>query len=189
MNTPTHLLVGLAVAGRVRDDGRNLGALAGAFAPDAALFVLFGWAKLVQGVPDGVIFDELYWTPGWQIPLAVSNSVVVWGALGLLALWLRRGWLIAFVLAGLVHLGCDFALHHGDAYPHLWPLSDWRFQSPVSYWNPAHHGEIVQPLELALAFGLAVWLARRHQQPWLRTGLAMAVVAFGAGLGYWAWVF
>lgn len=189
MNTPTHLLIGLAVGGRVRETRRNLAALAGAFAPDLALFVLFGWARVVGGIPDRVIFAELYWTPAWQVPMAVSNSAVIWGALGLLALWLRRGWPSAFVLAGLAHLAGDFALHHGDAYPHLWPLSDWRFHSPVSYWNPAHHGDIVQPLELALALALAAWLAWRHEETWLRAGLGLAVLGFGAGLGYWAWVF
>ena len=46
-----------------------------------------------------------------------------------------------------LHAVCDLLLHHDDAHLHFFLLSDWRFRSPVSYWDPNHFGEIVASLE------------------------------------------
>lgn len=85
-----------------------------------------------------------------------------------------------------VHVAGDLPLHHDDAHRHLFPFSDWRFESPVSYWDPAHYGGYVAALEtLLVAVGCAV-LFRRFRTPALR-GLVVvlgAVYAF-----YWGYVF
>ena len=48
----------------------------------------------------------------------------------------RSAVLIALFSAALVHLTLDFPLHNDDARAHFWPLTNWKFTSPVSYWDP-----------------------------------------------------
>jgi hypothetical protein len=38
----------------------------GAIAPDAAIFVCYGWAKWVQKLPESVIWPEAYYSQPWQ---------------------------------------------------------------------------------------------------------------------------
>jgi membrane-bound metal-dependent hydrolase YbcI (DUF457 family) len=48
-------------------------------------------------------------------------------------LWFLLGW------AG--HTLVDFLTHAEDALPLFWPLSNWTWQSPVSYyWDSPHYG-------------------------------------------------
>ena len=67
-----------------------------------------------------------------------------------------RLWLLFFASMGL-HILSDFPLHHDDAHRHFFPVSDWRFQSPLSYWDPRFHGVLIFSLEaLVVALGCVV---------------------------------
>jgi hypothetical protein len=66
--------------------------------------------------------------------------------------------LLAFLLGWAGHNLLDFPTHAEDARPPLWPLSKWRWKSPISYWDRKfyalpclliEHGAI---LALVLAF-------------------------------------
>ncbi len=66
--------------------------------------------------------------------------------------------LLAFLLGWAGHNVLDFPMHAEDARPPFWPLSGWRFKSPISYWDRkryaltcllVEHGAI---LTLTLAF-------------------------------------
>ena len=74
-------------------------------------------------------------------------------------LW--RGWsfLTVAASAGLLHLAMDFFLHAGDGRPQFWPISDWVFHSPVSYWDSAHHALWVAPVSamICLLAYVALW--------------------------------
>lgn len=203
MNTPAHALVNLAVLSRGGDDGagaRVMGAeaagragtwtavavLAGGIVPDLPMVLFYGWQKLAAGAPEAMIWDELYFRPGWQAFFDAFNS------LPLLAVGLYVAWRLAslpatglFLSMGL-HVLADVPLHVADAHRPFFPLSDWRFRSPVSYWNPAHHGRLVGALELAVVVGCAVWAFRRFESTAVR---AMAGLATGAYLAQWAWAF
>lgn len=162
VNTPAHLLIGAAVFARPAQ-GRILGAACiGALLPDLSLYVMAGTALFVLGIPPGRVFNELYFSDAWQGVFAIDNSFLLWGLLLGLALWIRRPWAVALTSAALLHLGLDFPLHHDDGRAHFWPLSDWVFQSPVSYWDRDHGAGWVAPLEAGLAVGaaLALWLRR-----------------------------
>ena len=75
----------------------------------------------------------------------MDNSFVLWGLLLVVGLMARSGMLIALYGAALVHLALDFPLHNNDSRAHFWPLTNWKFISPVSYWDPKYYGHIVGP--------------------------------------------
>lgn len=84
-----------------------------------------------------------------------------------------------------LHATLDFLLHHDDAHRHFMPLSDWRFESPVSYWDPDHFGQVMSFVEIAAVIGTCMILWRRFPSGGARrmtTGLA------GVYSAYWAYV-
>jgi hypothetical protein len=167
------MLLGAAAFGG-RDRRALTAAVLGGLAPDVPSFALVLWAGAVQRMPAKEIFETAYFSDAWQLWLAPAHSAPLWLAGLLLALALRARAAGAFAAAGLLHLLCDFPLHADDPHRHFWPLGDWRFESPVSYWDPDRFGLWVQPLEIALGIGLVLLLARRHPGRLPRAGLALA---------------
>lgn len=161
MNLPAHLLIGAVAFARPNVVKVNFAALLGSIAPDVSLFVLSGWSIYVLGIAPARVFDELYFSQAWQQVFAIDNSVFLWGLILGLGIWLKRGWIQVFAGAGLLHLLADFPLHNDDARAYFWPLSDWVFYSPLSYWDPRHYGNIIGPLEIAMSLILGIILWRR----------------------------
>ncbi|MEM6408355.1 MAG: cobalamin biosynthesis protein CobQ [Pseudomonadota bacterium] len=187
MNTPAHLIFGAAAFARPGALGVTMAALAGALAPDLSLYLMAGWHLFVLGTDAQVVFDVLYFSDLWQAIFAVDNSFFVWGgALGL-ALWLRSPAFIAFAGAGLLHLALDFPLHHDDARAHFWPVSDWKFVSPVSYWDRDHYGGIVGPLEM-LASLICLGVLWQRFTTWLPR-LVLGIAGAMQLLPVFIWVF
>ncbi|MEO0919561.1 MAG: hypothetical protein AAFX98_02560, partial [Pseudomonadota bacterium] len=91
---------------------------------------------------------------------------------------------ILFGLAALTHVALDFPVHADDAHPHFWPLTGWRFFSPVSYWDSAHYGNFFAPLEGILGIALAVILFRRFKAVWIRLLTGSLIVAYVAVPAY-----
>ena len=133
----------------------------GGVAPDASLYIMAGFSLFVLGIDAEIVFGQLYFSPSWHYIFAIDNSFFVWGA-GALICW-RFGWRngLVFALAGLLHIALDFPLHHDDGRAHFWPLSDWVFQSPISYWDSDHYGGIVSGAEAILVLILTLVLWRR----------------------------
>ncbi len=169
------MILGAAVLGRRHRLATNSAAIGGSLLPDFSLYALTAHALLVQQHSPDFVFSTLYFSPEWQQIFAVDNSIFVWAATALAGFLTRYRWLMVLGLAGLIHLATDFPLHHDDGRPLFWPISDWVFQSPVSYWDPSHFGNIVGPLEVILCGILCVilWLRFRH---W---GSRLAIVALG----------
>ncbi|MGV6812424.1 MAG: cobalamin biosynthesis protein CobQ [Brevirhabdus sp.] len=168
MNTPAHLIFGLAAFGRPGAPRITSAALAGGLLPDLSLYVLAGTALLVLGIPGERVFNELYFSNAWQTVFAIDNSFILWGALLGVALYVGSEVLRAFAGAGMLHLITDFALHHDDGRSHFWPVSDWRFESPVSYWDSAHHAGIVAPAEGLVCVILTGVIVLRFRLWWVR---------------------
>ncbi len=177
MQTPTHLLIAAATFCRPGRARRNVAALAGGFAPDAFLIGLWGWSKL-NGVPERSLWNEVYWSAPVQLGQAVSNSFPLFALMLALAGLLRSRVATIFAGAGLLHLATDFPVHGSDAHVHFWPISDWRFSSPISYWEPDRYGVIVGGLEGLLAIGLIILLWRRFSASWVRAALIIALAAY-----------
>lgn len=177
MNTPAHLILGAAAFGKPGNMRVTVAAVLGSLAPDISLYAMVSWSIFVAGIDPNVVFGEFYYSSTWQQVFAVDNSFVLWG-LGLgFALWAARPVFIAFAGAGLLHLVFDFPLHNHDARMHFWPLTDWVFVSPLSYWDSRFHAGVISPIELTLALVLAGSLFCRF-----RRRSARALIVFAAGM-------
>lgn len=208
MNTQTHLLVAAALFAGPGHPKRNVAAIAGAFVPDIAIYGLWLWSKL-NAIPENTVWRELYWQQPWQTYTAFGNSLPLYLTILVASVAVakapaprqrpapgtgvtERWWpfvdgqpaIAIFALAAVTHLAGDFPVHVADAHAHLWPISDWRFHSPVSYWDPAHYGNWFQALEIALGITLAVVLFRRFQALWIRALMVLAVAAYVAVPAY-----
>ncbi|MEO1239825.1 MAG: cobalamin biosynthesis protein CobQ, partial [Pseudomonadota bacterium] len=76
MNTPAHLILGVAAYGHPDARSTTLAALLGAFAPDLSLYAMSIYAMRVQGISAQRVFDELYYSDAWQQVFAIDNSFV-----------------------------------------------------------------------------------------------------------------
>ena len=175
MNTPAHLIFGMTAFGKAGRPAVTGAALAGAMIPDLSLYLMVGWHLQVLGTAPGVVFGELYFSDAWQSIFRIDNSMILWGIALVLGVMWRSPVMIALCGAALLHLGLDFLLHHDDGRAHFWPVTNWIFMSPVSYWDGDHYGNIVGPLEIAASLLCCVVLWRRF------SGIAMrgVIVALG----------
>ena len=150
MNTPSHMILNLAILRRPDQLPYTWPILLGAIAPDAAIFIFYGWAKWVQKLPESVIWREAYYSQPWQDLFAIGNSIPL-ALLGIaVSAYLKQpAWGLFFASMVLHHL-CDLPLHHDDAHRHFFPFSNVRFTSPVSYWDRNHYGTIGALIELSM---------------------------------------
>lgn len=188
MNTPAHLIFGAAAFGRPGDRRVTLAALAGGLAPDVSLYLMAGTA-LILGHAPAQVFGTFYHSDAWQQVFAVDNSFVLWGLAAAVAVGARSGWAVAFTGAALLHLAFDFPLHADDARMHFWPLSDWVFRSPVSYWDGARGGGWVGPVEQAATLGITILLLVRFRSLAWRAVFAGIAVLELAPLILWGLIF
>lgn len=192
MRTYSHFLftvgaLALANHGVARGGGRltvsdQRAALLGSVLPDAPLLLLgachFAAAGLRgEGFETALThFQHNYFNdPLWQASHSLLHApacVLLLMAVGWCArsrVWARR--LLCFSFGAAGHVLVDVPTHFDDGPLLLFPF-DWsvRFQSPLSYWDPAHHGLLMTWFEhgLDLVIGLALWLRRgaRVASPW-----------------------
>ncbi len=148
-------------------------AVVGALLPDAPMFVFYAVEKLAIGSSEKEIWSTRYFLDAWQDFFDLFNSLPI----VLACLWIcwrsgRVGWSILFA-SMLLHIVADLPLHHDDGHRHFWPLSEWRFESPVSYWDPKHHGIYAAGVELALFVGCYIHSIVKHKRLAVRAGLSL----------------
>ena len=163
MNTPAHVVFSLSLLGHARAARYALAIAAGAVAPDLLIILFYGWEKL-RDVPEQVIWEQHYYLPFWQGVFDTANSIPLILVLGGLAYFFRRFALTAFFASMLIHCLLDLPVHHDDGHRHFYPFSDFRFASPVSYWDAAHHGRVVSILEALLFTAGSVYLWRAESK-------------------------
>lgn len=176
MNTPAHLIFGMTAFGKAGRPAVTGAALAGAMIPDLSLYLMAGWHLQVLGTPPAVVFGQLYFSDAWQSIFRIDNSMVLWGIALVLGVMWRAPVVIALCGAAMLHLGFDFLLHHDDGRAHFWPITNWIFASPVSYWDGSHYGNIVGPLEIMASLLCCAVLLRRF------AGVGMRVLIVTLGL-------
>ncbi len=190
MNTQSHVIMGAALFGGRMPKRAWAGALGGVL-PDVPMLLIVLTLKLA-GVPAHRIFDEMYWQNWWQLTNAIAHNFWLWGGLWLAALAMHQRatasaesidfWALVLVFAssGLLHSCIDFLVHREDAHMSLWPVTRWKFMSPVSYYDPAHYGRIFSLFEALLGIVLSVVLLRRFHATVLRCILALFMALYVA---------
>ena len=179
----------MAVLGRRESPELILPIALGALVPDAPMFLFYAIQK-ARGIPESVIWSQSYYEPGWQAFFDLFNSIP-FALVGLIIARILRDhptarWAGAFCASVLVHTLGDLPLHHDDGHRHFFPFSDWRYSSPVSYWDPHHHGGIVSILEMLAVVFCAILLIRRFESKKIRWGVGAVLASYVA---YGAFVF
>lgn len=208
MTTPAHAALSLIVLGR--SERNALPVALGAVAPDVPMLVFYLWERLVLGVSESRIWSERYFDPGWQVVFDIPSSIPLLGiALCILLVLIgrrstaghipsagvtaspRRAKLTAstlFVASMILHALGDLPLHREDAHRHFFPFSDWRFTSPVSYWDPDHYGGYAAVAEIVLVLAVSAFLFRayRGRGRWVVAGVA-GIYALFIGFAVLMW--
>jgi membrane-bound metal-dependent hydrolase YbcI (DUF457 family) len=194
MNTQTHIIMGAALFGRDIPRRAWIGALGG-FLPDIPMIAIVIGLK-IAGTPDQVIFDEMYWQNWWQITNGIAHNFWLWGGLLALSVFMRErlsaslaaieGWSLSavFAVSALLHVFVDFLCHREDAHMSLWPVTRWKFMSPVSYYDSEHYGRWFSLFEAGLGLVLAVLLFRRFRNVFVRAALGLAIFLYVAVPAY-----
>jgi membrane-bound metal-dependent hydrolase YbcI (DUF457 family) len=188
MNTQSHALMGAVLFGRPLPRHALVAALGG-IAPDIPMFVIVFGLRAI-GHPIQEIFGKLYWERWWQVCNAIGHSLLLWGLLAaVIAVTIRRvgtanapgaSLALAFSASALLHSAIDFLVHREDAHMQFWPLSDWKFVSPVSYWDANHYGTQFSLFEAALGLVMAALLFRRYSSRSARAALAACALLYAA---------
>ncbi|MDJ0688501.1 MAG: hypothetical protein QNJ41_08320 [Xenococcaceae cyanobacterium MO_188.B32] len=150
MNTPSHYILNLALLGKTIAPKDNIAITIGAILPDIPIFLFYFVAKFIYKLPEQKIWSEAYYQPVWQNIIALSHSIPL--ALVGLIMFIYLDWKTGAVLciSMICHCLLDLPVHHDDAHSHFFPLSNYRFISPFSYWDVNHYGKIVAAIELLL---------------------------------------
>ena len=202
------LIAAVLLAGPSRSRTQNWAVLIGSLAPDLAIYALFVWSKIENIPERVVWQDIYFAEPmltltaiGNYLPLycgllfaALFMSLVYTRRLKTIKpaetslplsrapcrLWklLSQSALALFALAAMTHLLGDFPVHAADAHPHFWPFSDWRFHSPISYWDQNHYGTIFSYAEAVLGILLSVIVFRRFKSLYVRALIALMICAY-----------
>ncbi len=180
MVTPTHMIVGAALFARRGRAGSLWAALAGGLLPDIPLILMTLYATRISGVPQREVFGTLYFSDTWQRVFSIDHGILFWVALCLVAFRYRAGLFMTFAGAGLAHALLDFVTHSSDARPQFWPLTNWIFASPVSYWERDHFSDIVSGIEVAAILAMTLWLMF-HLDRWRERATVFVVATIVLG--------
>jgi hypothetical protein len=188
MNTQTHVIMGAALFGRAVPKRAWVAALGG-LTPDLPMLLIVITLAL-WGVPAHTIFGEMYWQNWWQICNAIGHNLWLWSGLIVLGLVMRDrlsasarsydAWTGVSLFAGsaLLHTAIDFLCHREDAHMSFWPVSRWKFMSPVSYYDPQHYGTWFSLFEAVMGFMLALLLFRQFGHSVVRLCLLIAMALY-----------
>jgi membrane-bound metal-dependent hydrolase YbcI (DUF457 family) len=184
MNTHSHALLGAVLFGKAVPKRAWFGLLGG-ITPDVPM-ILIVLTLMAFRVPANKIFDELYWQDWWQVTNAIGHSFLLWSGLLALGFFNRRQqndrWTLLAIFAGsaLLHAFIDFCVHREDAHMSFWPLSRYKFMSPISYYDPDHYGHIFSLFDSALGVFMTLLLARQFRNLLARAALALCFAAYVA---------
>ena len=182
------MILNAVVLGRGRWRSAWLAITAGAIFPDIPMLLFYGHQRLYQGRSEYLIWSSDYFQPQWQYLFDLFHSIPLICAAAFVAWHARRSLWLAFFLSMLVHVFGDLPFHHNDAHAHFLPFSNWRFISPLSYWDPRYYGRYFAVAEIALVCIGALILTRRSMQ-WRVVALAAAAVYAGLLVVIWTvWV-
>jgi hypothetical protein len=204
MFTQTHLLLNSAILSKRHAFSRNCSVVAGALFPDSDVWLMF-LVERAKNTPGCEIFHYRYLQEPWLSVQAAFNSFLIYLALFAVGYLVTRTsafrplsgkslsnnhspdglnragvLMMLFSTSALLHISIDFLLHNEDARRQFWPVSNWIFRSPVSYWDPNYFGNYFAVFEIMLAAILVFILWRRFPVLKLRIILLLICLAYAA---------
>ena len=195
MNTQSHAVLTFYLLRRMlgkraeRIKHVNVVIFSGAILPDLAIFLFFVWYTLFEPTSQRVMWSELAFLDEWQFVFSMFHSFPLWAISSIAFLLLKMPKATLFCLAALISAVQDLFVHHDDGHAHFFPFSDHRFESPVSYWDPAHYGWYASTAEVILVLAACFWAYRHLETRWGKGLLVLAVVSLVATQGFWAVLF
>ena len=180
MQTPSHLLITAVLAHKGRNPTHipvHIPALLiGSVLPDVPFVVLtilyeiyYRWFAPFPGnatIMEYLHFELFYTDPIWLIGHNFFHSLVINSLLIGLGYWgFRRGWrwalsLFWFGVGTLFHTLIDIFTHNSDGPLLFFPLNwQYRFASPISYWEVAYYGRVFMLFEYTLDFLILAYFA------------------------------
>ena len=154
--------------------------MVGSVLPDLLLILLaigtigYDW---MQGVEFGPDMESAESTTRWLFDYAFFNAwwvkaahnlfhgplmILFYLITGYFAWRAGRHWgasLFWLAVSCMIHTAIDIPLHYDDGPLLLFPFDmNFRFYSPVSYWDPQRYGNIFAPLEHLFIVGLLIYL-------------------------------
>jgi hypothetical protein len=174
MHTPGHALINVAALGTALDPSLAGPIIAGAVLPDLPIMALYLRERVLRGTPEEQIWSDHYQRPFWNYLIHVAHSAPL-AALGI-AVAAALGALPAgaFFASILLHSISDFPVHAKDAHRHLLPFSHFRWESPLSYWDPRYHGKAVAFVEMGIVFMASTVLWSWDLPDWARIAVMVA---------------
>lgn len=189
MLTQSHIAIGLLLAAKSGRRAAITGAILGGIAPDFSMVPMMLVSYFLLGQDMEQIWSLTFYSAPWWTIDQITNSAPLYAVIAGVSAFAMRGnahWLprfiLAFSLTALLHVGFDFLTHASDGHIHFWPLTDFIFASPVSYWESDHHGRLFGFIE-ALAGLVAVVVLWRMYSGWVvRTFCGILAVMSVLGL-------
>ena len=162
----------------------------GAVLPDLPMFAFYGYQKLWADRSEQEIWSSIYFQDNWQLFFDLFNSIPI--AIALIIVFRVTGlrWGVLLCGSALLHMLCDLPVHHDDGHRHFLPLTQWRFESPVSYWDPNHHGMIFAICELVFSIGACTFVLVKNPSAPMRAiaGTTLAMYAIGIAFAITFWI-
>jgi hypothetical protein len=165
---------------RTPNKARTFAFVAGGLLPDIPTYVFFFVHTFLIGSSQQDMWQTLYFDSAWSPIITLSHSLLIWPFLLLFATVTKRTLLEFFAASALLHVVIDFFVHNDDAYRHFWPLSDWKFLSPLSYYDPQYYGQWVGAIDAIIIIGLLVWLMTIYKSRSARTGIGIVILLYVA---------
>ena len=179
MLTTAHAILGAAT---LHQNRKFLApALIGGFLPDLSMFFMVIWGA-IQGTDQNTLWEQTYYEPFWMNLSDLFHSIVIIAAILIAGEIMRNLWVRVLGLSMLLHAVTDLLLHHDDGHRHFWPLNNWIYMSPVSYWDPAHYGVQASIGEFLLVLFCSTYLWKIFKNRSLRALLVISNLLYIAGL-------
>jgi uncharacterized membrane protein len=156
VQTPGHAVVNLAILGAVVSPEYAPYFVAGAIAPDVPLFALWLTQRLRGQVHEKWLRIDL--ERPWIDIIHATHSILLSGIGFALSVVFGAWPLAAFFGSMMLHQVVDFPMHAEDAHRHFFPLSNWRWIAPFSYWDERYHARAVGLVEWAGVVAASVWM-------------------------------
>lgn len=121
--------------------------------PDLPQLTALSFAFLTKGLNWNTFIT---WTPSpfVETTALALHSIPIVVSLFLIFLVLKKRSAFPFFLGWLFHISLDLPTHFEDNYPPFWPVSNWKVNGLISYWNPEYGSlifDIIHTLFVILA--------------------------------------